>query len=190
MTEMKSSAPMKTPNRRMLVALAVVAGTLILVGGLALILRGEKAESWKAVAEGFLAVATPCCTEASLWDALDITTPDGQRARPASASEAARWLNQWPYRNEREDDRSEEAQLSVSLQNSEVRCVGPATGGKIPQRGRDEETLETIRHRRECVYAKWKVWSGETAEERENERHTVWADEDGAFHGRVDYWRR
>jgi hypothetical protein len=37
--------------------------------------------------------------------------------------------------------------------------------------------------------AKWKVWSAETADERPNERHTVWADEDGFFHGRVDYWQ-
>ena len=89
----------------------------------------------------------------------------------------------------REDrDSSEVPQLKVAAQSSEVRCTGRPTGGEIPQSGDDEETLEALRQRRECNYTKWKAWSGETAAERMNERHTVWADENGFFHGRVDYW--
>jgi hypothetical protein len=181
---------MSTANKRMLVALAAIGGVLILSVGIALTMRREKAESWNAAHEGFLAIATPCCTHASLWDALDTMTPDGQRARPASAAEAAQWLNDWPYRSREDHDSPQETQLSVALQNTEVRCVGPPTGGEIPQHDDDDETLEAIRHRRECVYAKWKVWSVETANEHLNERHTVWADDDGFFHGRVDYWHR
>jgi hypothetical protein len=151
--------------------------------------RDEKAAGWNVEAEGFLAIATPCCTRASLWDALDKTTPDDQRARPASAAEAAQWLNDWPYRSREDPGSPDDLQLRVAIQNREVRCTGPPTGGEIPQRGEDEETLNAIGQRRECVYAKWKVWSAETADERPNERHTVWADEDGFFHGRVDYWQ-
>ena len=180
---------MSTVTKRMIVALAAIGAALILAVGIAWIMRGEKAASWNAAHEGFLAIATPCCTQASLWDALDTMTPDGQRARPASAAEAAQWLNDWPYRSRDDHDGPKEAQLSVAIQNREIRCVGRPTGGEIPRSGDDEETLKAIRHRRECVYAKWKVWSTETANERLNERHTVWADDDGFFHGRVDYWQ-
>ncbi len=180
---------MGTANKRIFVALAAIGAVLILAVGIVLTMRGEKAESWNPAAEGYLAIATPCCTRASLWDALDTITPDDQRARPASAAEAAQWLNDWPYRSREDHDGSQEAQLDVSLQSTEVRCVGPPTGGRIPRHDGDEVTLEAIRHRRECVYAKWKVWSAETADERLNERHTVWADDDGFFHGRVDYWQ-
>ena len=173
----------------MIVALAMIGGALILAVGIALTKRDEKAASWNAAAEGFLAIATPCCTRASLWDALDTITPDGQRARPASTAEAARWINDWPYRSREDRDSPLVAQLNVALQSSEVRCSGPPTGAEIPRHGDDEETLEAIRHRRECVCAKWKVWSAETANNRLNERHTVWADDDGFFHGRVDYWQ-
>ena len=174
-----------TPNKRMLAAIGVA---LILAVGIAFTMRGEKAGSWNAAAEGFLAVATPCCYRASLWDTLATITPDGQRARPASAAEAAQWLNDWPYRSREDHDSPQEAQLNASLQNTEVRCVGPQTGGKIPRYDGDEQALEALRQRPECVYAKWKVWSAETAGEHPNERHVVWADEDGFFHGRVDYW--
>jgi len=80
---------MKTANKRVVVALAIIGGAVILAVGIALTKPDEKAESWTPAAEGFLAIATPCCTQASLWDALDAVTPDEQHARPASAAEAA-----------------------------------------------------------------------------------------------------
>ena len=148
------------------------------------------AETWEAKTEGFLAVATPCCTRASLWEDLDATTPDGQKARPATAVEVIEWLNAWPYRTRQQLDESEETEvLTVAAQSTEVRCTGKPTGDKVPQRGNELETLDAIGKRRECTYAKWKVWSGETAARRPNERHTVWVDEAGFFRGRVDYWR-
>ena len=52
--------------------------------------------SWKPTAEGFLAVETPCCTSASLWESLDDVRSEGQRARPATAQEVAEWLDQSP----------------------------------------------------------------------------------------------
>lgn len=181
---------MKTTNKRIAVALAIVGGVLLLVAGIAMTKRGEKkAASWSPAGEGFLAIATPCCARASLWDSLETVTPDGQRARPASTSEAAQWLNAWPYRSREDRDSPVDPQLHAAAQSSEVRCTGRPTGGEIPQRGDDEETLEAVRQRRECVYTKWRAWSGETAEARQNERHTVWADEKGFFHARVDYWR-
>jgi hypothetical protein len=181
---------MKQPDRRKVLAVTVVAWALVVAVGFALSRRADKAESWKPAVEGFLAVATPCCTEASLWDSLDEVTADGQRARPASAAEAAQWLNDWPYRDRDERDTPDEGELSVAAQSSEVRCVGAPTGPEVPREGDDEETLKAIRYRRECTYAKWKVWAAQTAEEKRlNERHTVWADEAGFFHGRVDYWK-
>lgn len=172
----------------MFFAITIVVGALLLAVGFALSRRADKATSWNPAVEGFLAVATPCCTTASLWDALDKVTADGQRARPASVAEAAQWLNDWPYRGRDEHGTPGEEQLGVAAQSSEVRCVGAPTGPEVPREGDDEETLEAIRYRRECTYAKWKVWSGETAEEHLNERHTVWVDEDGFLRGRVDYW--
>ena len=178
----------RTDKRKLLAIIVVVSGLLFAVG-FALSRRADKKESWKPAAEGFVAVATPCCTEASLWDALDAVTPDGQRGRPASAAEAAQWLNDWPYRGPDEHGTPDEKPLRVAVQNSEVRCFGTPTGPEVPREGDDEETLKAIHYRRECRYIKWKVWSGETAEEHLNERHTVWVDEDGFYHGRVDYWR-
>ncbi|MDH3202763.1 MAG: hypothetical protein OEM15_17890 [Myxococcales bacterium] len=171
----------------MTLVLAAFGGALIFAVVLISTQR-DKSASWEAAVEGFLAIATPCCTRASLWDSLDTVTSDGQRARPASVAEAAQWLNEWPYRS-REDHDGAREEIPVALQSSEVRCTGPATEGEISRYGTDEETLERIRQRRECVYAKWKVWSEETADGTPNERHTVWVDEDGFFHGRVDYWQ-
>jgi len=186
-----SSPQMKAAHKRSLAVLvavaAIIGGVVFAVGG-ALSNRGDKAESWTQSIEGFLAVATPCCSRASLWDALDAVTHDDQRARPASAAEAAQWLNEWPYRSREEHDSADEEELSVAAQSSEVRCIGAPTGAEVPQDGDDEKTLEALRHRRECTYGKWKAWSAETAKKRPNERHTVWADDDGLFHGRVDYW--
>jgi len=180
---------MQRVDRRKLLAIIVIVWALLFAAGFALSRRADEPQSWKSAAEGFLAVPTPCCTGASLWDALDAVTADGQRARPASATEAAQWLNDWPYRSRDELETPDEKPLSVAARNSELRCSGASTGPTVPLEGDDEETLEAIRDRRECTYAKWQVWSGETAEEHLNERHTVWVDEDGFFHARVDYWR-
>jgi hypothetical protein len=180
---------MQRTNRRRVLTIALVAWALLVVALFAFSRRADTTKSWKPAVEGFLAVAKPCCTKASLWDALDTVTADGQRGLPASAAEAAQWLNEWPYRSRDEQDTPFEEQFSVAAQSSEVRCVGAPTGPEVPRQGDDEETLKAIRYRRECTYAKWKVWTAETAKEQLNERHTVWADEDGFFHGRVDYWK-
>jgi hypothetical protein len=173
----------------MLMLLAVVAAALVIGVGTAWILQEDEPEaSWQPIAEGFLAVATPCCTEASLWDSLEAVTSDGQRARPATAAEAVLWLDDWPYR-QRLDDRPTPTTLQMAAQSSEVRCIGPPTGAAIPRRGNEVETAEALKRRRECTYAKWKIWSDATAGEHPNERHTIWVDEDGFYHGRVDYWR-
>jgi len=173
----------------MVLAVTVVVGALLLAGGFALSRRADTAKSWNSEVEGFLAVATPCCTKASLWDDLDTMTADQQRARRATAAEAAEWLNEWPYRNPDESDISGAEELQLAAHNSEVRCAGKPSGPDIRPDGDDEETLNGIHFRRECTFVKWKAWGGETAEKRPNERHTVWVDEDGFFHGRVDYWR-
>jgi hypothetical protein len=175
----------------MWVLILAVGGILFAVGFVLSKRAGQGPESWAPQVEGFLAVPTPCCAEASLWDSLDEESPDGQQPRPATAQEAAAWLDAWPYRprDERDTATGAEEPLEIAAQSSEVRCVGPATGPDIPAHLPDEQILGAIRNRRECSYAKWKVWSGSTAEERPNERHTVWVDEVGFFHGRVDYWR-
>lgn len=152
-------------------------------------LREPAAPSWKAEAEGFLAVPTPCCMDAALWSTLDTMTADGQRPRPATAAEAARWLSTWPWRSREDSDPSNGAELFVAARSREVRCIGAPSGPEVPQEGNDEETLMALHGRRECTYAKWQVWTGRTAQKRPNERHTVWVDEEGLFHGRVDYWR-
>ena len=172
-----------------MLAITIIVAALLLAAGFALSRRDDEAKSWTPAAEGFLAVATPCCTTASLWDALDALSDDGQRARAATAAEAADWLNEWPYRERDEHSMPDEGQLQPAAQNREVRCVGEPSGPEIRPDGDDEETLKGVHFRRECTYTKWKVWAGETAEKRPNERHTVWVDDGGFFHGRVDYWR-
>ena len=180
---------METANRGVLVGL----GLLILataVGAWVWLRDAEpETETWQPAVEGFLAVATPCCEEASLWSDLSVETDDGQRGRPATAEETAVWLDTWPYRERGEEEVPEASELKVSMRSSEVRCVGPASGADVPRNGDDAATVEALRNRRECSYARWRVWAEETAEDRLNERHTVWADEDGLFHGRVDYWK-
>jgi hypothetical protein len=184
---------MKAAHKRSLVALvaavAIIGGVVFALRG-APANRGDKAESWTQSVEGFLAVATPCCSRASLWDVLDAVTHDEQRARPASAVEAAQWLNDWPYRSREEHGSADadEDELSIAAQSAEVRCAGAPTGAEIPQDGDDEKTFDALRHRPECTYRKWKAWSAETAKQRLNERHTIWADGDALFHGRVDDW--
>ena len=183
---------MQQTNQRIVWAIAISAVTLVLAFfyfGLQTNERVETTQSWKPAIEGFLAVATPCCYKASLWDDLDTATTDGQRARSATAAEAAEWLNEWPYRNPDESDTPDPEQLQIAARNSEVRCLGKPSGPELRPDGDDEETLKGVQFRRECKFVKWKAWAGETAEQRPNERHTVWVDEDGFFHGRVDYWK-
>jgi hypothetical protein len=180
---------MQLTKRRMAWAITIVVVALLLAVGFALSRPADTAESWKPAPEGFLAVATPCCTEASLWDELDSVTADGQRARPASAAEAAQWLNDWPYRSRGEHHTVDEEQLRWAAQSSEVRCVGAPSGPEFRPEGDDEETLNAVHFRRECSYARWRIWAAGTPENQPNERHTVWADEDGLFRGRVDYWK-
>ena len=180
---------MKRKNRRILVASIVAVAGLLSAMVFVFTSPADEAESWKPAAEGFLAVATPCCTEASLWENLDTVTADEQRARPATAAEAAEWLDEWPYRRRDQSEAPDAAQLEVGAQSKEVRCVGEPSGPELRPDGDDEETLRGVRFRRECQFVKWKAWAGDTAKKRPNERHTVWVDEDGFFHGRVDYWR-
>jgi len=179
---------METGNKRMIIALATVGAALVLAFFLSSAEPKKKVASWKTETEGYLAVATPCCTEASLWDSLDTLTTDGQRARPATVAEAARWLNHWPYQSREDRDEPGEAPLPAGAQSNEIRCTGQPTGDPISQYSPDEEILESIRQRNECTYARWKIWSEGTAEGIPNERHTIWVDDEGFFHGRVDYW--
>lgn len=180
---------MRRENRRKAVLLAMIGVALIVALVLALRGRQQKRQAWEPAAEGFLAVATPCCYRASLWRSLDDVSADGQRARAATPAEAADWLNTWPYRSREKDTDFEEEELSLAAQSNEVRCVGRPTGDPVPRRGDDVETLEALQKRRECSFAKWKIWSGDTAKQRPHERHTVWVDELDRYHGRVDYWR-
>jgi hypothetical protein len=154
---------MARTHNRLLPATTIAVGCAVFVIGFVLSQRDNDAPSWKSVADGFLAVPTPCCTEADLWNELDTTREDGQRGRPASAEEAAEWLDAW--RDGAEGELTEE--LQVAAENQEVRCVGKP----------------------ECSYAKWRIWSSETAERRHHERRTVWVDEAGFFHGRIDHWK-
>lgn len=180
---------MTPANRRLLIWLAALTFALAAIVWAAKRMRPPDKETWYAAVEGFLAVAEPCCVRASLWESLDEVTSDGQRARPATAAEAAEWLNTWPYRNREDDPTFEEPALVLAGQSTEVRCTGKPTGDPVPRRGDDVESLEAIRARSECSFAKWKIWAGETATERPHERHTVWVDEQKRFRGRVDYWR-
>jgi hypothetical protein len=179
-------------NKLMVLTIAIVVVAIILAVGFTLSRRADtapSAPSWKPAVEGILAVATPCCTRASLWEDLDEVTDDKQRARAASAEEVAQWINDWPYRDRDDDDKTREAQPLLAAQSSEVRCLGEPSGPDIRPEGDDVETLWAVHFRRECTFAKWKIWTPQSAGERMNERHTVWVDEDGLFHGRVDYWK-
>jgi hypothetical protein len=148
-----------------------------------------RTERWRPEVKGLLAVPSPCCRDATLWDSIDDVSEDGERPRPATAAEAALWINTWPYLPRGEEVDPGEPALEVGIKNSEVRCTGTPSGPDVPQTGNDAYTLENVRLRPECVYTKWRVWAPQTAEWRRNERHTVWAEEDGFFYGRVDYWR-
>jgi hypothetical protein len=176
---------------------AALAGILIIGVCIALIVRdrfgqgasepgaNKVAGSWSTGDEGFLAVATPCCSRASLWDSLDTVSPDGQRARPAVPAEAAGWLNEWPYHSRGDRDGSGVAELRVALRGRTVKCQGAQGFGTIPKQ--DEDVLRTLRGRRECEYTKWQAWTGGTSIGQPPERHVAWVDEDGRFQGRVEY---
>lgn len=171
----------------------LAAVVLCAAAGVALVLfarteTGLGAEGWQPEAEGLLAVPSPCCVDAALWKSIDEVSKDGQRPRPATAAEVALWINTWPYLPRGEERDAAEPPLKVGIKNSEVRCTGTPSGPDVPQTGDDAYTLESVRLRPECVYTKWRVWAPETASTRRNERHTVWAGDDGFFYGRVDYW--
>ena len=180
---------MQRSDKRVVWGTTLGVGVTLFAIGFVLSAPADEAVSWKPAAEGFLAVATPCCTQVSLWGALDEVTDDGQRARAALAEEAARWLNEWPYRSRDERDAPREWLLRAAMENSEVRCVDVPAGREVVPRGDDVTTLEEIRYAPGCTFIKWKVWSTKSEPKLPNERHTVWVDEDGLFHGRVDYWR-
>ena len=183
----------------MAVVLTTIGAFLVVAVGVAVVTsdRSPQAEdsthvypsagSWSTVTEGFLAVATPCCDRASLWDALDTISADGQRARPASLAEAAQWLDEWPYRSRDEQD-SDEAEFRVAAQGSEVRCYGPLEDGGVPNDDDDEVVLEALRRGGNCVYLKWKAWAARNPNEPQRERHWVAIDGKGFFRGRVEYW--
>lgn len=192
---------MTKANMRTMAALATIGALLTLAIGIAMFGIDESTQvsdendasrsagSWSGVTEGFLAVATPCCDRASVWETLDTITPDGQRARPASLKEAAQWLNEWPYRS-RDDEDSDPEELSVAAQGSEVRCYGQQPdGGVLNNDDDDEVVLRGLRGRRDCVYTKWQAWAGRDADEPQRERHWVGIDGKGYFRGRVEYWR-
>jgi hypothetical protein len=177
-------------DRKKTVLLVAIGAALIVALTIALKKRETGTQgTWEVEVEGFLAVATPCCYRASLWTSLDDVTPEGQRARAATTAEAAEWLNTWPYRSREEEASFVEPELTTAGQSTEVRCTGTPTGDSVPRPGDDLQILESLREQRKCTLVKWTVWSGETARQRPNERHTVWVDELDQFHGRVDYWR-
>ena len=176
-------------DRHVILAITVVAGALLFAVGFSLSRPTHRPKSWKPAAQGLLAIATPCCTKVSLWEELEGLSDDGERARPASPTEAAEWINEWPYRLREEQSAAGETEFHLASRGSEVRCAGEPSGPEIRPDGDDTETMRAVRFRRECTFVKWKVWSAETAEELPNERHMVWVDEDGFFHGRVDYWQ-
>ena len=89
-----------THSRKVVVIALALIGALSAIG-FALTRGSDGARSWKTHADGILAVATPCCSGASLWESLDTERDDGNRPRPANAEEAARWLNEWPHRSRR-----------------------------------------------------------------------------------------
>ena len=178
---------MKRWNSRALVVATFVAIGAAVGTGFALGGNGN-APTWTTHAEGLLAVPSPCCTDATIWRSLDEISDDGQRPRPASAAEAAAWIDRWPHAPRGELAHEHGAPLEVRIKNSEVRCTGTPSGPEIFDTGNDVHTLEAVRLRNECVFTKWRVWSEATAETRLHERHTVWAGDDGFFRGRVDYW--
>ena len=64
---------MEKTNKRMLVALVIVAGAIAVAVGIATTQpEKKKAASWGEEAEGFLAVAAPCCSSAN------VSTPSGK----------------------------------------------------------------------------------------------------------------
>lgn len=180
---------MRTGSKRALIAIGIVGAISIGIWGVQSTRHKEEPATWRGEQEGFLAVAAADGARVGLWSDLGTTKANGQGARPATAAEAVTWIDTWPYQSPKDDESADERELHVAARSREVRCTGAPTGESVPQRGDEEETLEALRGRLECTYAKWMIWSGETAKERLNERHTVWADELGRFHGRVDYWR-
>lgn len=178
---------MNAAFKSVLIGIVIVGAISVAVWAFRSANREQEAETWRAEHEGYLAVEAPGGVE--LRRDLNGTRPSGPGVRPATAAEALTWIDAWPYRVPGNAESPDQGELRVAAKSREVRCTGTPTGESVPQRGDEVETIEALRTRLECTYAKWMVWSGETATERPNERHTVWADEDGRFRGRVDYWR-
>ena len=180
---------MSTATKSVLIAIGIAGAASL--GAWALLSGSDDQgpEEWKAAHEGFLVVAAPDGVSVELQGDLAAENSNGRSARPATAAEALIWMDAWPYRAPGASESPVVEGLHLAARSREVRCTGAPTGEPVPQRGNEEETLEALRARLECTYAKWMVWSGETAHTHPNERHTVWADERGRFHGRVDYWR-
>ena len=171
-------------GKSLAVGLAATGAALAVAAVITLVNRDSDGESWQSDSEGFVAIASGGSAEIGLWKTLNTETPDGKPLRPASVDEVAQWLDAWPY-HARDGDEP----LSVALQSSEVRCSGAASGEGLRPGSDDRETLVALRDYPGCTYARWRVWSGETADRYLNERHTVWTDAEGFFHGRVDYWK-
>lgn len=178
---------MSTASKSVLIAIGIVGAASLGAWALKSGSDDQAAETWRMAHEGFLTFSAPNGVE--LRGDLAAGGADGHSVRPATAAETLTWMDAWPYRAPGAWESPDAGGLHLAAKSREVRCTGAPTGEPVPQRGDEEETLEALRTRLECTYAKWMVWSGETATAHPNERHTVWADEDGRFHGRVDYWR-
>jgi hypothetical protein len=175
-------------KRKQAIAVVIMLSVIAVVAATAIV-QTEAEEGWETGREGLLAVPYPCCTDATLWSSIDEVREDGQRPKPATAAEAAAWINTWPYRVGTEDPTSRESAPRSKVRNTEVRCTGIPVDPELAWNGNDTYTLEAIRFKRQCVFTKWRVWAGDQSSNPPNERHTVWAGDDGFFYGRVDHWR-
>lgn len=177
---------MSRGHRSKIAATTVVVAALVGVGVIVIQKRQQQPPSWQPGAEGLLAVAD---VDTARSNRIRVVPEDESQVQPATAAEAAEWLNSWPYHAQGERLAEDEAPLRVGAQSAEVRCSGPPKEPAIVPDGDDVGTITAIQRRRDCEYVKWKAWTGETANVRDNERHTVWVDDAGRFRGRVDYWR-
>lgn len=122
-------------------------------------------------------------------DSLATTACAKRWASRRNGNRSSRVAQQWPSRGRDKHGARGEGSLGLAVQRSEIKCTGEASGPEIRPDGDDTETMNAIHFRRECTFAKWKAWSAEAANAVLNERHTIWVDQEGFFHGRVDYWQ-